>query len=126
MKKLISLLILLPYFLFAGECDWKTIKKQDGGYLYTIDCHIKVGELVQTDPLQKEEINILKSIIDSHKELLEIEQNRSNLWKTHALDLEKDLQTKKKWEKYSFWINFTLGVVVTSLSVHLASKLDGR
>lgn len=126
MVKLISLLILLPYFLFAGDCDWKTIKKQDGGYLYSIDCHIKVGEMVQTEPLQKQEIDVLKSLIDSHKELLKIEKDRSNLWKNHAQDLEKDLNSKKKWEKYSFWINFGLGVVVTSLSVHLASKLDGK
>ena len=43
MRILISI-ILLMNTAFA-ECDFETIKKVKGGYLYSRECHIEVGKI---------------------------------------------------------------------------------
>ena len=46
MKKLLITFLLIPQLTFA-ECDWKSIKKVDKGYLYNKACHVKVGVTVK-------------------------------------------------------------------------------
>ena len=51
MKKVINLVLVTSMFFSSSafaECKWaEGVKKVEGGYLYTNECHVRVGKLVQ-------------------------------------------------------------------------------
>jgi hypothetical protein len=122
--KLLIILLFLFHQIFA--CDWATIEEKDGNYIYSKDCHIEVGRLVAKEKYYLKEIDVLKELNSSHKELLMIQMDRTNLWKDYSQEIEQRYTSVKRSEKLNFWINFGLGIAVTSLSVYLASGLAGR
>ena len=126
MYKLLISLILVSSILSATTCDWKTIQKQDGKFTYTLECHLEVGRLVEVEPLYKSQIDVLRKINESNKDLLKIHTDRIDLWRDYSVKLEKEYHKVRRWEKYNFWIGLGMGIAMTSLSVYLAGQLGRR
>ena len=116
-KKSLIILVLLPYsnFCYGAECDWKTIVKITGGYLYTIDCHTQVGLDLKT-------IDNLHQIIEVKDNIIELYKQKSDLWKNTSDDLTKkitSISTMSNLEKICY---FAAGFFMSSISVYLATK----
>lgn len=131
MKHLILVFLLIPNLAFA-ECKWATgvagpylwnDKLQDGYMAYSIDCHKRVGKLVQDeDDLKLENTELRKSlelkdlaIQNSYKEI--------DLWKVEAMNQNDKLNKVQKASRIEKWVWFGLGVVVTGAAVYGAGQL---
>lgn len=104
-------------------CDWSSVKKVDNGYLYSLECHKQVGGLVANELIhtkQKEELNKALELKDLalHKSDQRLMNWREESYKQHDFLLKQE-----KLSDVQKWIYFGLGVVVTGLAVHGASKL---
>jgi hypothetical protein len=121
MIKVVSFILLVA--LTALACDWSTIESQDGKYVYTRECHLEVGRLTKKYDLKIKQIDILEDMVSEFEKVLDLQVDRTNLWKEYSEDVEKKYTQVKKNERFNFWVNFGLGVVVTSLSVYLAGNL---
>ena len=108
MKYIIIFMITLSHLCY-GQCEWKTIKKQEGGYQYSIDCHLKVGELVDETKRQKKIITLQDLIIEKY-------DKRVNIYAKRVDELEEKID-------YPKWVMYGLGMVSMGLSVYLAGQL---
>lgn len=94
----------------AMACQWSSIKQVESEFVYSRGCHIKVGKLVKTEPLQREQVKKLKESITFKDLAITQADAKSNLWQKEA---EKQLSHLQKYEKNArmeriIW--FTAGV----------------
>lgn len=116
------LLILLPYFVFA-ECDFKTILKQKDKFVYSRDCHLKVGEIkLRLDNKEKETFN-LRKIIDFKNLIIKDYKERSELWRRESEKLDEKLLVIKKEKERNKWYYFLMGSILTTINIYVSTKL---
>lgn len=119
---LIFITMLFSNFAFA-ECDYSKIQKTDGGYLYTKEIHLCVGEMKQdlevSDAQNKKYVKALyfKDIA------LDKADERAELWRNTSYKLEDRMQTMDSLRKTNQWIYFGLGVLTMSAAVYAAGQL---
>lgn len=114
--KYVILFILIINTSFA-DCDWSTIKNNtDGTYIYSKECHIEVGKVLEErDRLVSDKENLNKAL--ELKDLaLETSFKRVELWKDYSYRTEDRLISYEKGKKYSDWAFFGLGIATVLAS----------
>lgn len=127
MKKILNILmcfsILASQQSFA-ECDFsKDIQKTEKGYLYTNECHGRVGVLVKDNLDKDSEIKDLRLSIDYKDQALAKADERIMLWRNESYNQFDRLQTQYQYSDKQKWLWFALGIVVTSAAVYGAGQL---
>lgn len=126
MKRLLSLVLVLSLLSSPAyaECVFsRDIKEVNGKYVYTKECHIKVGELVQNDKVQKERIAELGTAFELKDLALEKSTQRLEMWRDTAFKLEDRVNTIDKVRATNNWLYFGLGIVFTGFAVWGAGQL---
>lgn len=128
MKKFIACLLLFVSSANAfANCDWSTIKKlPDGGYEYTPELHLCVGNLVQDSKVKDQQIADLNQAITLKDLALKEADSRVILWEKNSADELDRLNKISEDQKRNDWTMFILGVGTTFLSAYTAAKLIGR
>lgn len=126
MKKVITL--VLSIFMFSNvalaDCDFKTgITEKDGSYLYTKECHIKVGEMKRDLGIANEQVKKLNLSLNLKDEALRRANERADLWMDTSYKLEKRVETMDNLYQRNKWLYFGLGVLATSAAVYAAGQL---
>jgi hypothetical protein len=119
--------LLMPRIAQA-DCDFsKGIKPGPSDtYIYTEDCHKKVGSLVKQNSNQAIAIQDLNKALTVKDLSLQQSDKRATLWNNTASDLENRLQKVDSLEKTNNWLYFGLGVLTTFAAGYAAAKLAGR
>ena len=120
MKKLICILLLFSSIAQA-DCDWaKGITPgPNNTYIYSLDCHIAVGQLVKSNKDLTAAIQ-LKDLAIANSDA------RVALWEKTSDDELDKLNKLESDQKMSQWLYFGLGVATTFLAGYTAAKLAGR
>jgi hypothetical protein len=120
----ISVVVLLTSFAHATDCKWADgVKPVDNGYLYTKECHGRVGILVKdNDDLNIEVANLRKSI-DLKNLALDKADERIILWRNESYEQFDRLQKQIEASKKNDMLWFALGIVVTGAAVWGAGQL---
>jgi hypothetical protein len=127
MKKLIcailSVSMLLSSSAFA-DCQWaRDIKKVEGGYLYTNDCHGQVGVIVKdNDDLKTEVVNLRKGL-ELKDLVVQKSDERVMLWRNESYEQFDRLQKQTEAAHRNETLWFVLGIVVTGAAVWGAGQL---
>lgn len=128
MKKFISFILFISLFsnivLADTNCDWTTIKTlPDGGFEYSPALNICVGQLVQTNQIQTQQIADLTKAIQLKDLALTNADARIQLWETSA-DNELDRLNKiQSDQKKSDWLMFGLGALTVLGAGYMAARL---
>lgn len=109
-KTIVVLLLLLSSITEA--CDWSTIKKVDGGYLYSKSCHIEVGRSLNELDLRSEQVIELEKALLAQKEVVKAEVERGDLWYSEAKKLENHIKAEEASAPYKKALYFILGAGV--------------
>jgi hypothetical protein len=110
-------ILLLFSSVGLADCKWSEgVKEQADGYLYTPECHKKVGKVVTDLEDREEQVNLLKEALTYQKEATEGERKRAELWRDTTFKLEDRMTTIERWKKYNDWMYFGFGVLVTGVS----------
>lgn len=130
MRKLIaSALIFLSVAGYPlqslADCDFSTgiEKLADGRYAYSVECHKKVGKMVQDLKDRQDEVGKLNDSIKLKDLALTTQEQRANMWMDTSMKLEDRVNTIDKYNTTNHWLYFGLGVVFTGLSVWGAGQL---
>ena len=119
-----SLLLALLFSFNTFSCDFSTIKKNtQGEYIYSRDCHIKVGQLVEENQIQTQQITLLNKSIELKDLALTSYEKRTKLWMDTTETLEQRLTSIERHKSTQNWLYFGLGIVVSGLAVYGASQL---
>ena len=113
MKKLTSLLLMIATLNTAfGDCDWNTgiTPGPNHTFIYSDACHLKVGQLVQTNKIQATQIADLTKAVNLKDLAIQNSDARVALWQTSA-DNNFDRLTKIESEqKHNDTLYFVLGL----------------
>lgn len=127
MKKLISIILIICSFsqiVFASNCDWSTIKKlPNGDYDYSPQLNLCVGNLVQQNQVQAQQIIDLNKSIQLKDLAINYDEQRIALWSKAAGDEQTRLATMESDQKRSDWLAFGLGVATTFVAAYAASRI---
>jgi len=124
MKYLLSIIIAFQPILAFAECDFTTdIQKNERGYLYTTDCHKRVGKTVKDLKDAEVEVKALRKNIDL-KDLAIVKYDQQlMLWRDETYNQHERLLKIKSSSDREKWIWFALGIVVMGAAVHGAGQL---
>lgn len=128
MKKIISLIIVFSMFshITMAECKWSTgVTKQDTGYLYSNDCHGRVGLLVKDVDDFKIEVESLRKTIDLNAKTLNVAYERVELWQSTAVKLEDRVNKIEAAAEKNKWLYFGLGVLTVFAAGYAAKQIYG-
>jgi hypothetical protein len=117
------LLISLFCFQAMGECDFSTIEKKDNVYIYSKDCHLKVGELYKEEKLRQEQVKELKKSIELKDLALTVADTRVMKWRDESYKQNEALNKAASASKLNDWAFFGLGIVVSGFAVWGAGQL---
>lgn len=126
MKKLINLILVVTMISSTAfaECKWaEGVKKADGGYLYTIDCHARVGVTLKDNDDYKIEVKELRKTIEFKDLALKKADERTEEWMKATYKLEERVDKIESAANKTKWLYFILGVVATSAAVYGAGQL---
>lgn len=126
MKRIIALVLSISLFGTSAlaDCEWSTgIKQVEGGYLYSNDCHGRVGVLVKDLEDRESEVKALREGLRLKDLALDVADKRTMLWREESYEqfdrLQKQIESSKKND--TLW--FVLGIVVTGAAVWGAGQL---
>ena len=126
-KILISFILftLFSNFSFAdSKCDWSQIKAlPDGGYEYNSQLNLCVGQLVQNQQIQQQQLTDLNKAIQLKDLALTASDQRATLWNNTASNMENRLQKIDTETKKNDWLFFGLGVLTTVGAGFMAASL---
>lgn len=125
---LVALMItcMLPLQALA-DCDFSTgITKVEQGYLYTKECHIKVGEMKRDLGIAQEQNKKLTQAITLKDLAITKADERAQLWQDTSFKLEARIETMDSIYKRNKWLYFGLGILATSAAVYAAGQLNHR
>lgn len=116
-KKIYLILVVLSLsFQINAKCDWSTIKTTDQGYLYSKECHIEVGKIVEEVELRKKQVEELNKTITFKDLAMTKADERIVLWRDTSFELEERIVKQRKWSAYNDYLWFGGGIAVTILS----------
>lgn len=111
-KKIVTILLSLLISNPAYACDFSTVKKVDGGFLYSSDCHKEIGKRLDELDLRREQVNLLKSNVDLYKDTADLQKQRQELWFDEAKSLEQKIKNTDRDNKIENALFFSLGVLL--------------
>jgi hypothetical protein len=120
----LALSIALAPLQAAADCDFsKGITKVEGGYLYTPDCHKKVGKIQEDLKDREEQVAKLEKTIELKDLGIKVQEERADKWMNTAFKLEDRVNSMERLKSTNQWLYFGIGVVATSLAVWGAGQL---
>jgi hypothetical protein len=117
MKFFINLILVLSLLsnVAHADCDFTlgkgVTKLADGNFEYSKDCHIKVGELVQSSGVQDQQISDLNKALTLKDLTITQADQRAQNWMDTSLKLEKNINAIDEMKSTNNWIYFGLGVL---------------
>jgi len=131
MKKLIALIVLFQIAIsslaYGGTCDWSTIKPMpNGDYEYSLDCHLKVGQLVQDTKIKDQQIQDLYKAVELKDLAIQKDDERVMLWQKTSDTQQQRLSSIESGQKTMDWLYFSLGALTVVASGFMAARLIGR
>lgn len=107
-----------------AECDFSTgIKKVEGGFLYTEQCHLKVGQMNEQLELKDRQIKHLEKSIELKDLAISKYNERIELWMNTSYKLEERINKIDRMNDFNKWLYFGIGVAVTGIAVYGAGQL---
>ncbi len=128
MKKfLIALIIvsLLPISSFA-ECDFtngKGVNKVEGGYLYSPECHVAVGQMKYDLGVKDLQLDKLTKALDLKDLAITKADQRADMWMNTAYKLEDRINAIDSMRQSNQYIVFGLGMLAMFAATYAASQL---
>lgn len=127
MKKITSLVMVVALLLSSNafaECKWtEGVKKVENGYLYTNECHGRVGVLVKDlEDRETEVVNLRKGLELKDLALAKADE-RIMLWRDESYEQYERLQKQSELANRNQYLWFALGIVVTGAAVWGAGQL---
>lgn len=127
MKKFIALLLLVVSFsnVAMADCDFSTgiTKQADGNYLYTRECHVKVGQMKLDLEAANKQVADYSKAIDLKNLALTSSNTRADLWMNTSFKLQDRMNAVDELKSKNQLLMFFAGVAVTSLAVWGAGNL---
>ena len=122
-SKLFIAITLAANFAMA-DCNFATgITKVEGGYLYTKECHIKVGEMKQDlDIAEAQKKKYAEAILFKDIAITKSDE-RAELWRTTSFKLEDRLTAMDELRKNNATLYFGLGILTMFAAGYMASQL---
>lgn len=121
---LVFTMVLVSPLKALAECDFATgITKVEGGYLYTTECHKKVGKVVADLKDREEQVAKLNETIKLKDLALDFSDKRNTKLMETVTKMDDKLDSIDRYNSTSKWLHFGLGVVVTGLAVWGAGQL---
>jgi hypothetical protein len=128
-NKIIFILIftLLPNLCMA-ECDFSTgiVKQLDGSFVYTKECHLRVGQIKQDLEISLRQVGDLTKAIELKDLALQKSDQRVNLWMDTSQKMEDRVIKIDELQNKNQWLMFGLGIVTTLGASYVASQLLRR
>lgn len=118
MKKIISILVIIsllfPTMAFA-DCDFSTgiTKGSNDTYVYTKECHVRVGQMVQDVKDKDTKVNDLLQAITLKDLAITAADKRAQLWNDTSIKLEERIQKVDSLTSSNGVLYFSLGVLTT-------------
>ena len=129
MKKIAFLILCIFVSNTAmAECDFKTgiTPGPNNTFIYTGECHRKVGAIVQDNAVKTQQVADLTKAIQLKDLAIKYSDDRAILWNSTASNLEDRLQKVDALEKKNDWAFFALGVAATLGAGFMAARLMSR
>jgi len=104
-------------------CNFDSIRKVDGGYLYPVECHLAAGKAFSDVSSMTKEIEAMKKAITLQDLALSTANKRADMWMETSLKTQEALASYEKYRDFDGWVKFGLGFGVAFLSVIAASQL---
>jgi hypothetical protein len=118
------LFICMSNSVFAA-CDWSTgiTPGPNKTYIYTEECHQRVGALVADNKVKEQQILDYQKVITMKDLAIKDSDARYQLWFDTSRNLEDRLQKVDSMQKSNEYLAFGLGVAMTFLAGYAAAKL---
>ena len=130
MKKIIAIILSLCLFsniAFADNCDWSKINKlSDGGYEYNPTLNLCVGNLVEQNKIQAQQLQDYQKAISLKDLAIKDDDSRIQIWQKTSDDEMDRVNKLDSSSKTNQWIFFSLGVLTVIGSGFLAARLMGK
>lgn len=128
MKQFLIVLIAICLSVNSfATCDFSTgITKTEQGYLYTKECHIKVGETVRDLGIAEGQNKKLIEALSLKDFALSKANERADLWMNTSYKLEARIETMDGLYERNKWLYFGIGVLATSAAVYAAGQLSSK
>jgi hypothetical protein len=127
MKNIIAIILAITVFsnlALADNCDWSTIKAMpNGDFEYSPQLNLCVGNLVQQNQVQTQQLSDLNQAIDLKNLALQNADARTALWEKTSDDELSRINKIESDSKQSGWLMFALGAGTVILSGFMAAKL---
>lgn len=128
MKNLIAVLLIVSHLFTVtayAECDFATgiEKLPDGRFVYSKECHQKVGKMQADLKDREEQVAALTKTIDLKNLQIQTQEQRAQLWMDTSIKLEDRINTIDRMRSTNQFLYFGLGLVTAGLAVYGASKL---
>jgi hypothetical protein len=110
--------------LAFADCDFSLGITQSGtGFLYTPECHRKVGGLVQELDLRKQQVDLLNKSIDFKDLAIAKSDERNEKLRDSLYKVQDRVDTMEKLQESNKVLYFIGGVLFTGLAVWGAGQL---
>lgn len=123
----VALMIVLALPLQAmADCDFTEgagVKKVDGGYLYSKECHIAVGQMKYDLGVAQNQITLLNKSLELKDLAITKADQRVDLWQTSTFKLEDRINTIDQMRSTNNWMYFGLGVLTVFVAGYAASQV---
>lgn len=130
MTKFISaiLVLMLASNICLADCDFSVGIKPlpDGGFEYSKECHLKVGQLVQDNATKDQQISDLTKAISLKDLAIKDSDSRVALWEKTSDDEQTRLVKMESDQKMSDWLYFGLGALTVIGTGFALSSLTHR
>jgi|ERR1035437_442502 hypothetical protein len=126
MKYIIALLLMcFTSQLALADCNWATgiTPGPNKTFIYSEACHLKVGELNQSNKTKDVQIKDLLTAIDLKNLAIKWSDDRTILWQKSALDEQERLTKMESSQSTSGWLFFGLGALTVIGAGYMASSL---
>jgi hypothetical protein len=99
------------------------VKRTEAGFLYTADCHSRVGILTKDLDDRAIEVESLRKAILLKDAALDVADQRTMLWRKESYEQFERLQKQTEMSRKTETLWFVLGIVVTGAAVWGAGQL---
>lgn len=127
MKNLIALLLLfvMSTNLAMAECDFATgiVRQDDNHFVYTRECHLRVGQMTYDLVSAYSQINDYKKAIELKDLALTKSEQRADMWMNTSFTLQDRMKTIEDYKSKNETLYFVGGILLTGLSVWAAGQL---
>jgi len=127
MKRILCTILALSFFsnVALAECDFSAgITKTADGYLYTKECHVKVGEMKQDLKIANEQNEKLTKALDLKDFAITKADQRADMWMNTTYKLEDRINTIDQMRSTNQWVAFGLGALTMFAAAYAASQLQ--